>query len=77
MVSEVYTDTYYSLFSFCQTKRAACLLKPWPWPDMWQAYRKTLFSGLIQDPLTQEKISTLYMLNRKSNDERFYGLELL
>ena len=36
----------YSLFSFCPTKRAACKVKPCPWRDIGEAYRKTLFTAL-------------------------------
>ena len=36
----------YSLFSFCPTKRASCKVKPCPWRDIGEAYRKTLFTAL-------------------------------
>ena len=36
----------YERQTLCPTKRAACQVKPCPWPDIWQAYRKKLFAGL-------------------------------
>ena len=45
--SKAYTYTHFSLFSFSPTKRAACQVKPCPWPDIWQAYKKKLFAGLL------------------------------
>ena len=52
----------YSLFSFCPTKRAACKVKPCPWHDIGEAYRKRYLQDWpCADVMTQRQLLSSVM----------------
>ena len=61
----------------CLTKRAACQVKPCPWPDIWQAYTKTLFAGLIMVSkfcnLIEQTTTIFINYTSDANDSLFFS----
>ena len=60
------------LFSVCMTKPAACQVKPCPWPNIWQVYRKN-YSQAWMRIVTQINKIILLISQQKHN----YQLKVL